>query len=69
MQEQVRLFFPQEGAPGFGLIRAVVVDSDDAFVGPESMVWVDSNGFISQPADARTALSPRLAAGQVVSRA
>lgn len=55
----VRLWFPEEMTPGFGLIRAVVVDSAD----PSSPQWVDSDGQVTVNFSSR--LTPSLEAGQV----
>ena len=39
---QVALYMPQGGTPAYGVMRAYVRDSDDAFTGPESEGYVDS---------------------------
>ncbi|KAK9807928.1 hypothetical protein WJX73_003382 [Symbiochloris irregularis] len=59
---QVRLFFPEEATPGFGLFRAVVVDSDD----PSDPAWVDSDGQVSL--NFSSTLTPSLEDGQVAMR-
>lgn len=63
---QVKLYFPEAGYPGFGLIRAMVKDSTDAYQEGASRVWLDSDGLVGVSADERNEQSKQLAAGQVL---
>ncbi len=45
---QIRLYFPQLGHPGFGIIRALVRDSYDSGLEPDTQTFLDSDGLIGQ---------------------
>ena len=45
---QIRLYFPQLGHSGFGIIRALVRDSYDRGSGPSTRTFLDSDGLIGQ---------------------
>lgn len=45
---QIRIYFPQLGHPGFGLLRALVKDSTDRNTGPEGQTFLDSDGFVGR---------------------
>ena len=62
---QIRLFFSEASTPGFGLVRAIVKDSNDVYQSKASNVWVDSDGLVGVAAAERAAEDPQIAAGQV----
>ena len=55
---QVRLFFPELGHPAFGVIRAIVKDSADAYNATGAESFLDSDGEVGQLT--RDAITPAL---------
>ena len=45
---QIRVYFPQLGHPGYGVVRSLVRDSLDESSTPEAQTFLDSDGLIGQ---------------------
>ncbi|KAK9839475.1 hypothetical protein WJX81_004373 [Elliptochloris bilobata] len=43
---QVHIYLPDAGHPAHGLVRVIAKDSNDAFTGPISRTWLDSDGLV-----------------------
>ena len=62
---QVQVLFPERSRPDFGVLRTIVKDSQDAWLGNDSYVIVDSDGAVSDVSDVSAAanLTPEVGRG------